>query len=129
MSKYFKMIAFTIIILILGLFIISNDAKVKIINNTNTPIKNLTICDKKNNLVTEISTIQGNSTKTISLKNKVKLSEDSKSLFLIHEYINQSEYKQYIDCIGFINPKEKKWTVKITINSIDNNGKLEVDIK
>jgi hypothetical protein len=95
--------------------------KIQIINNTGDTISNLVIKDQDSNLITEISSLKGNSKKVISLNNE-------KSLFLTYYYDNVDTKTQNYESIEIFNT-DKRNSGKVLINSIDNHGKLDIEIR
>ena len=122
MIKNNKLIIILIIFfgVIVGSYFIKNTNKedLLIINNTNKNIQNILLQDNHGTIIDKISELKSNSEEKIDLKNREYIS-------LLYNY-NKG---QSADSFVVKDKNDKKKEIKIIINAIYENGKLDIEVK
>lgn len=94
---------------------------IKITNNTESTIDNILLKDGNGNIISEIPSIEKNTSETI----KLDKSEDAQVIFLGYYYDEDTSYESF----QIKDETNKNSYIKVSIDTIYQNGKMELETK
>ncbi|NME83296.1 hypothetical protein [Clostridium sp. SM-530-WT-3G] len=118
------LVVFLIIIISVFKFSFSSEYKISIENNTNKTIENLELKYQVGNTIKTISQIESKKSRKYDIDtNSI---EGENSIILTYKDNKGNSYEEFV--VGYLE-KGYSGESNVVINKIDDNGKLEIDVK